>query len=94
MEPSSEELLETIAKIEERLKEPGMELVKNESVKYGYIKAIELLKRRETNYNLGKFDLPRGKLVTLQMRSIAVLACDYCKGEVKQKTLVSIPLKE
>lgn len=94
MEPSPEEILETIAKIDDRLAEPGMELVKNESVKYGYIKAKELIERRETNYNIGKFNLPRGRLVTLQMRSIAVLAVDYCKGDVKQKTLVSIPLKE
>ncbi len=93
MIPTDEQIQQTLAMIDERLDDPMIDLVKNESVKYGYIKAKELIERRETNYNIGKFKLPRGKLVSVQMKAIAVLAVDYMKGEVKQRTLVSVPLK-
>lgn len=86
---SEEEIEQTITLIEGRLQEPEMAQVRNESVRRGYEKAVQLLKRRESEYNIGKMPA-----TTLQARAIAVLAVDYLLGECDQHVLCNVPVKK
>lgn len=86
---TDEEVEQTITLLKGRLQEPGMALVKNESVRRGYEKAMVLLGRRETEYNIGK--MPG---TTVQAKAIAVMAIEYLLGEVAQHVLVNVPIKE
>lgn len=86
--PTKQEIEETIELIKDRLLEPGMLEPQNEAVKFGYKKAIEYLEERDENYNGISW------IKDQQAKSISVQAIEYLKGEVFQKDLLGVPLKE
>ena len=74
--------------IQDRLDDPLMDLPQNARVKEGYIKALEILKKKVCNYTGAGIK----NLSNTQSRAIAVLAVDYLNGECDILVLTSIPL--
>lgn len=84
------EIKECIKLIKDRLKEPGMNEPQNSSVKAGYQKSVEILKKRSTDFKkMGVQYLP-----TSQAKAIAFLAIDYVNGDIDKEMLLNIPLKK
>ena len=62
----------------------------NSSVKAGYQKSVEILKKRSTDFKkMGVQYLP-----TSQAKAIAFLAIDYVNGDIDKEMLLNIPLKK
>lgn len=87
MKPSEIEIEETIKMVEGHLANPSIEKPYNAPIKQGMQAALRMLKRRETQYNVGK-------LFTSQARAIAYLAVDYINGEEKQSFFKDYPMPE
>ena len=84
------EIQNCILKIEERLNDQRIKRFVNAPVKEGYLKAVEILKKRETDITKAKLE----ELKTIQGKAIAALAIDYLKGECTQSVLLGVPIKE
>lgn len=80
--PSEAEIEDTISKVKLILAHPDMGQKDRENAKRGYEKALELLERRETQYNIGK-------LISMQAKAIAVYAVDYLNGDMSQKHILN-----
>lgn len=87
--PADADIERVIAKLEERLKERGIDAPKNFSVMEGYVQAIDLLKARIID--ISKSDIDR--LETVQGRAIAMCAMDYLVGMCAEDTLCGVPIK-
>lgn len=85
---TDEEIQAVITKLEARLTESEMSNGKNNAIKSGYEKCIELLNRSETEYN------GISGLLYPQSKSIAVLCCDFIKGFENHQAFSDIPLKK
>ncbi len=85
--PTDEQVSDMISKIEARLAEKPINRFVNKPVKDGYTMAVEILRRRQTNY------AGIEKLPTDQARAIAMLAADYLKGKCHELVLCQIPIK-
>lgn len=79
-----EEINAVIQKLETRLTEPEMANGKNEGLRMGYEKAVELLKRSESEYNVGQ-------LLNAQAKAIAILSVDFVNGFEESSNFVNIP---
>lgn len=88
--PTDEQIQETISIIKERLEHKPINRHANAAVKEGYLKAVEILESKETDFN--KVDI--SGLKTVQGRAIASLACDYLVGLCSKNTLLMVPLKD
>lgn len=88
--PSDEQIQETISFIKDRLEYKPINRTVNAAVKEGYLKAVEILESKETDFN--KVDTQ--SLKTVQGRAIASLACDYLVGLCAKNTLLMVPLKD
>ena len=88
--PTDEQIQETISIIKERLEYKPINRTVNAAVKEGYLKAVEILESKETDFN--KVDASNIK--TVQGRAIASLACDYLVGLCAKNTLLMVPLKD
>lgn len=84
------EIQKTIQEIENRLADKKMNRFVNAPVKEGYLKAIEILSKQQTDITKAKLE----ELQTIQGRAIAALAIDYLKGECTQSILLGVPIKE
>lgn len=84
------EIDQCIRLIQNRLDNKFMDLPQNSRVKEGYIKAIEILKKKVSNYNSSGIK----NLSNIQSRAIAVLAVDYINGECDILVLSSVPIWE
>lgn len=84
------EIQKTIQEIENRLADKRMNRFVNAPIKEGYLKAIEILSKQQTDITKAKLE----ELKTIQGRAIAALAIDYLKGECTQSILLGVPIKE
>lgn len=84
------EIQETIQEIENKLADKKLNRFVNAPVKEGYLKAVEILKKRQTDITKAKLE----ELKTVQGRAIAALAIDYLKGECAQSILLGVPIKD
>lgn len=84
------EIQKTIQEIENRLADKRMNRFVNAPVKEGYLKAIEILSKQQTDITKAKLE----ELKTIQGRAIAALAIDYLKGECTRSILLGVPIKE
>lgn len=84
------EIQKTIQEIENRLADKRMNRFVNAPVKEGYLKAIEILSKQQTDITKAKLE----ELKTIQGKAIAALAIDYLKGECTQSILLGVPIKE
>ncbi len=83
--PSDSMIEEVITIINNCIANKSMNRFANIDAKEGYIKALEILKSKETNFvNSGA-----GKLKSIQGQSIAYHAINYLKGECNEKVLLS-----
>lgn len=88
------EIKECINSIKTILNEHEMNDPKNSSVKAGFEKAVQIMKKRSTDFKkVGIEHLP-----TVQSKAIAMLAVDFVNGDVEKEALLNItpniPLKE
>ena len=74
--------------IQDRLNDCFMDLPRNAHVKEGYIKALEILKKKMSDYTGAGIK----NLSNTQSRAIAMLAVDYLNGECDILVLTSITL--
>lgn len=88
--PTDEHIQETISIIKERLGYKPINRTVNAAVKEGYLKAVEILESKETDFN----KVEASNLKTVQGRAIASLACDYLVGLCTKNTLLMVPLKD
>ena len=86
--PAEQEIDETFDLIQDRLEEPAMKLAKNQQVKLGYEKALEVLD------GTIKMQEQIADIKGVQASAIASLTLDYLKGECSQKALLGVPLKD
>lgn len=100
-QPTTSEINETILDIEDFLELKKINRTKNQAVKEGYTKAVEILKDRETSKELvsdivkGEFvNYPVEDLRTIQGRAIASLAYDYLAGKCTKQVLCGVPIKD
>lgn len=84
------EIKECIKLIKDRFKEPGMSDPQNSSVKAGYQKAVEILRKRSTDFK--KMDIQY--LPSSQAKAIAFIAIDYLNEDAEKEMLLNIPLKK
>ena len=83
--PSDSMVEEMITIINKYMGNKAMNRFVNVDAKEGYIKALEILKARDTDFvNSGA-----GKLKSIQGQSIAYHAINYLKGECSEKVLLS-----
>lgn len=82
------EIDQCIRLIQDRLNDCFMDLPRNAHVKEGYIKALEILKKKVCNYAGAGIK----NLSNAQSRAIAVLAVDYLNGECDILVLTSVPI--
>ena len=75
--------------IQDRLDDPLMDLPQNARVKEGYIKALEILKKKVCNYTVAGIK----NLSNTQSRAIAILAVDFVSGECSEQILIGVPIK-
>lgn len=75
--------------IQDRLDDPLMDLPQNARVKEGYIKALEILKKKVCNYTGAGIK----NLSNTQSRAIAILAVDFVSGECSEQILIGVPIK-
>ncbi len=76
--------------IKKRLKDKRINLACNYSVKSGYIKSLEILNKRITNFQ----DAGIESLTTVQARAIAFLAVDFLNEECTESILTNVPIKD
>lgn len=88
--PTDEQIQETISIIKERLEYKPINKHVNAAVKEGYLKAVEILESKETDFN--KVDA--SSLKTTQGIAIASISCDYLVGLCTKNTLLMVPLKD
>lgn len=88
--PTDGQIDETLSIIKERLEYKPINRHVNVAVKEGYLKAVEILEAKETDFN--KVDA--SSLKTVQGNAIASLACDYLVGLCSRNTLLMVPLKD
>lgn len=74
--------------IQDRLNDCCMDLPRNAHVKEGYIKALEILKKKMSDYTVAGIK----NLSNTQSRAIAMLAVDYVNGECNILVLTSVPI--
>jgi hypothetical protein len=74
--------------IKNRLDNQSIDLPQNSHVKEGYIKTLEILKKKVCNYTGAGIE----NLSSTQSKAIAILAVDYLKGECDMPTLANIPI--
>lgn len=84
------EIKECIKLIKDRFKEPGMSDPQNSSVKAGYQKAVEILRKRSTDFK--KMEVQY--LPSSQAKAIAFIAIDYLNEDAEKEVLLNIPLKK
>ena len=84
------EIKECIKLIKDRFKEPGMSDPQNSSVKAGYQKAVEILRKRSTDFK--KMEVQY--LPSSQAKAIAFIAIDYLNEDAEKEMLLNIPLKK
>lgn len=84
------EIKECIKQIKERLNELGMNEPQNSSVKAGYQKAVEILKKRSTDFK----EMEVQYLPSYQAKAIALIAIDYLNEDAEKEVLLNIPLKK
>jgi len=86
---TEEEVLSTIAQLNERRQQPQLKLASNEQVKVGYREALRVLCDKDENLQ---------HIVehceSVQARCIAWLAVDYLQGQCEANVLLDIPLKQ
>ena len=83
------EIKECIISIKKILDEPEINNQENASVKAGFEKAIQIMKKRSTDFKkVGIEYLP-----TIQSKAIAMLAVDFVNGDVGKEALLSITSK-
>ena len=82
------EIDQCIRLIQDRLDDRCMDLPQNSHVKEGYIKALEILKKKVSDYTGAGIK----NLSNTQSRAIAVLAVDYVNGECDILVLTSVPI--
>lgn len=85
--PNEEQIKAAIAEIESRLAEKAMNMTVNLSVKEGYTKAVEMLRRRQKDY------AGIENLSTARARAIAALAADFLNGECSEAILCHVPVR-
>lgn len=88
--PTNEHIQETISFIKERLEYKPINKHVNAAVKEGYLKAVEILESKETDFN----KVAASNLKTTQGIAIASIACDYLVGLCTKNTLLMVPLKD
>lgn len=76
--------------IKKRLDDKRVNRYCNQSVKIGYLRAIEILKEKHCNYD----DARIKELPTTQSRAIAILAVDFLNGECTEMVLLGVPIKD
>lgn len=86
---TDKEIQETITKIEERLADQRFKPLISDPAKKGYLKAIEILKSRQTDITKAGLE----ELKAVQSRAIAALAIDYLKGECTECVLLGYLLE-
>lgn len=86
--PKPEQIADTMQILRQKLENKAINRFINAGVKEGYLKAVEILEKGETDLD------SIATLKTVQGKAIAFLALDYLKGECKQDILVNIPIKE
>ena len=82
------EIDQCIRLIQDRLDNSFMDLPQNTHVKEGYIKALEILKKKVRNYTGAGIK----NLSNTQSRAIALLAVDYVNGVCDILVLTSVPI--
>lgn len=83
--PTESEVQEVKERIQQRLSEKPINRTVNFGVKEGYKKAIEVLEKRELNYD---------GLKTVQGRAIAEITFDYLGGTCTAEVLCNVPIKK
>ena len=78
-----------IKAIQNRLNDPNMDIESNSHVKEGYIKALEILKKKIYRYTGSGIE----NLSNTQSRAIAILAVDFVSGECSEQILIGVPIK-
>lgn len=86
---TEKEIKETISKIEGMLANEGLKPLISNPVKEGYLKAIEILKDKQTDITRAGLS----GLSTVQSRAISALAIDYLLGECTECVLLGYLLK-
>lgn len=84
----NKEIDQCIRLIQDRLDDRFMDLPQNARVKEGYIKALEILKKKVSSYTGAGIK----NLSNTQSRAIAVLAVDYVNDECDILVLTSVPI--
>ncbi|MDD4822159.1 MAG: hypothetical protein PHI48_06335 [Bacteroidales bacterium] len=82
------EIKNCIRGINKRLEDKRINRFCNAAVKAGYIKSLEILKKRTCNYE----DANIKELPSTQSRAIAVLAVDFLNGECTESVLLGVPI--
>ena len=83
--PTDTESKEVKERIQQRLEEKPINRTVNFGVKEGYTKAIEVLEKKELNYD---------GLKTVQGRAIAAITLDYLYGTCTADVLCNVPIKK
>ncbi len=83
--PTDIEIQEISERILRRLEEKPINRTVNFGVKEGYTKAIEILEKKELNYE---------GLKTVQGRAIAAITFDYLEGTCTAEVLCNVPIKK
>lgn len=84
------EIQSVIQGIQERLNDKRVNRYCNAPVKEGYIKSLEILEKKITDYKEAEIELLR----STQSRAIAVLAVDFLNGECEKRVLLGVPIKD
>lgn len=87
--PSESDISQTIAFIRRRFNNQDINLPVNKPVFQGYTESIRILAEGIIDYSL----VDTSNLESDQARAIAILSCDYLRGEESQKVLINVPLK-
>lgn len=82
--PTESQVQEVKNRIQQRLEEKPINRTVNFGVKEGYTKSLEILEKRELNYD---------GLKTIQGRAIAAITFDYLGGTCSADVLCNVPIK-
>lgn len=83
--PTEIEIQEVKNRIQQRLEEKPINRTVNFGAKEGYTKSLEILEKRELNYD---------GLKTVQGRAIAAITFDYLGGTCTAEVLCNVPIKK
>lgn len=86
--PTNEEREQTISFIRTRLDYKPINRHTNAGVKEGYLKAVEVLEKKQTDFN----NVDVSGMKTTQGRAIVAMAIDYLNGLCKAETLIGVPI--